>query len=660
MSTNPERPGATPPTGPVHARDHNPDHELAPEPPGPPTLNGRFLGGYDSRPRGRRRARRAAPPWPESRPEPRPEPQAKPQPRRTKAPAPLFKPILHACVGPAEADGADLELILGTGNFLPFAFLREGDRVGRAVVKIARADGAAGTGFLVAPGILLTNHHVLPDRATAADARALANFEAEPPDDPAGRPADVPLRPDTLFVSNAELDFAFCAVEGLDHLGVIRPGRTSLGVLRRDFVNIIQHPRGRPKEVALQDNQVVKADPVVLHYSCDTEPGSSGSPVLDNRWRLVALHHASVVAEESRGGRRSPGGDPRLRYLNEGIRLSAIALWLDTAEADAPALRPHTARLRAMFEGLDPAAGFFGALGRRAGRGHAAQLVVDCYRRDPRGRRTLDLGAWDLTAGRPARDRLDDLGLALAEMALDLWCLAGLGPDDARRLADHLETHHRLEYHVASAPAPGDDRPPVAILYRQGHAPFFSRPSPDGVTAHLQPIPQHPLSVHLHVPGAPTLADAPTPSPWPRAAELAPAPRGGASLLIALDAPIGPDDVAALRRAGHAPRLAASGPGGGLAVLTSGRRRGLDRLFATANLAPLPGSADLLTPVEDRPLPAPTASLSPRPPMALRLVLRDPPRPRRPTPNEPPRRGRTHPDRPAPAEPRVRRKSSSP
>src|SRR5690606_386896 len=137
------------------------------------------------------------------------------------------------------------------------AFLRRGDRVGRAVVKILRRDGAAGTGFLVAPGILLTNNHVLPDRVTAETAQVSANFEAEPTDDPDGRPVVVPLRPDDLFVTNPDLDFTFCGVRGLDHLGTIAPDRNSLNMRRSDYVNIIQHPRGRPKEVALQDNQVV-------------------------------------------------------------------------------------------------------------------------------------------------------------------------------------------------------------------------------------------------------------------------------------------------------------------------------------------------------------------------------------------------------------------
>ena len=256
-----------------------------------------------------------------------------------------------------DTDGgaSGLEVILDDSNLLPFEFLRTGDRLGRAVVKIQRRDGAAGTGFLVAPGILLTNHHVLPDAATASESTAAANYETNPPDDAAGRTVVVPLRPTDLFVANEDLDFAFCAVRGLDHLGVIPLNRNSLGIMRSEFVNIIQHPGGRPKEVALQDSQVVKVDNVVVQYSCDTEPGSSGSPVFNNRWSLVALHHASVESDAASGGRRSPGADPRLRFLNEGVRLSAVALSLDSAEAHASGDRRADGAASVTFRGARPA-----------------------------------------------------------------------------------------------------------------------------------------------------------------------------------------------------------------------------------------------------------------------------------------------------------------
>lgn len=58
-------------------------------------------------------------------------------------------------------------------------------------------------------------------------------------------------------------------------------------------LNIIQHPQGRRKEVALQRNNITNVYTNVIRYATDTEPGSSGSPVFNNQWDLLAIHHAA-------------------------------------------------------------------------------------------------------------------------------------------------------------------------------------------------------------------------------------------------------------------------------------------------------------------------------------------------------------------------------
>lgn len=360
---------------------------------------------------------------------------------------------------PHEDEPVRYELIVDQNNLLPFDFLRTGDRLGRAVVKIQRGDGAAGTGFLVAPGVLLTNHHVLPDAGTAAAAKALANYETNPSTDPAGVAAIVPLDPEALFVTNQELDFTFCGVGGLDFLGVVPPNRNSLCVAPPEYVNIIQHPRGRPKEVAIQDNRVVKADNMVVHYSCDTEPGSSGSPVFNNQWRLVALHHASVPADDGTGAK---GDLPR--YLNEGIRLSAIAVWLESPRADEAHAPEHIAKLRTIFGGIDPQIGYFGALGRTPKSTSAAEVVVESYHnRDD----DLDLAFWNLRSLRTRfRRRLREIGWAVAEMGVDLWCFAHVSPDFIKALSTHLKERFNLDYRALVAdPSPSR---PITILHRVG------------------------------------------------------------------------------------------------------------------------------------------------------------------------------------------------
>jgi hypothetical protein len=89
-----------------------------------------------------------------------------------------------------------------------------------------------------------------------------------------------------------------------------------------DKLNIVQHPDGRLKEVALRDNQVTWQNGQLVHYRSDTEPGSSGAPVFNDIWELVALHHAA--ADD---------------MSNEGIKFSALATLLeqDAQNGDASA-----------------------------------------------------------------------------------------------------------------------------------------------------------------------------------------------------------------------------------------------------------------------------------------------------------------------------------
>jgi hypothetical protein len=74
-------------------------------------------------------------------------------------------------------------------------------------------------------------------------------------------------------------------------------------------LNIIQHPCGRKKEVVLQQNELKDVHENVIHYFSDTDYGSSGSPVFNNTWDLMALHHARHPTESA----------------NEGIRIDRIA-----------------------------------------------------------------------------------------------------------------------------------------------------------------------------------------------------------------------------------------------------------------------------------------------------------------------------------------------
>jgi hypothetical protein len=525
-----------------------------------------------------------------------------------------------------------MELVLDSNNLLPFHFLRTGDRMGRAVVKIQRDDGSSGTGFLVAPDVLLTNHHVLPCPEIAATSVALANYEVSPPGDPAGRPAVSPLDPVSLFVTDADLDFTFCGVSGLAYLGSVPLDRERMDIATGETVTIIQHPRGRPKEIALRDNRVVRTDGVVVQYSCDTEPGSSGSPVFNYQWKPVAIHHASVLTDSSEG--RRIAAEPHARYLNEGIRLSAIGLWLQSADADSPEDRDQVGRLRALFNGLNARCGFFGAPGRRLSGGLTAGAEVEDYRsRDE----VVDLGFWDtrlLAAGSGGlRAGAAEIARAMADMNLDVWCLSDVDSDGLAIIAERLWAEYGLSYRPmtlgggsALTCAPGIlSRPSKVIIVGSlgdGRGPRLpgaslrigSRP---GASAEFR------LVTLLRPLGEPASADRPLPAlgaiPDPSATL-----RDGAWIFLGEpDLPDTLSDLGLLDPA--ATDLIARNPRDGAVVLIQNGRSVINQIYVSTNAEPALNLSHRLAVTRDHPLPPSLDVFDGPRPFALRIALQPEP-----------------------------------
>ncbi|RNF39574.1 DNA/RNA non-specific endonuclease [Planococcus salinus] len=215
--------------------------------------------------------------------------------------------------------------IIDRSDLFPIAHLEAGLNAGKAVCRIAirnrhgQIEGY-GTGFLVAPSLLLTNNHVLESKHAAMQAVAEFNFE----DDVNFQPRDIisfRLEPNRLFVTDQALDFTLVAVQetnlnglALEDFGFLpllpRPGK----VMEGEYVTIIQHPNGGPKAVTIRENEVKFISSDFIQYVSDTEPGSSGAPVFNDQWVVVALHHAGIPHSE----------DDSKWIANEGIRISSI------------------------------------------------------------------------------------------------------------------------------------------------------------------------------------------------------------------------------------------------------------------------------------------------------------------------------------------------
>ena len=157
---------------------------------------------------------------------------------------------------------------------------------------------AYGTGFLVGARLLMTNNHVIASRAEASQVEAEFGFEHDV-DGVLSDPVQFNLHPDEMFFTDSNLDFTLVAVAPFSEGGVSieRFGRLPLIPISGkgvggEWVSIVQHPNGQPKQIAIRASQIISLDPATvpgidldhfIHYSTDTEPGSSGSPVLGDQ-----------------------------------------------------------------------------------------------------------------------------------------------------------------------------------------------------------------------------------------------------------------------------------------------------------------------------------------------------------------------------------------
>ena len=100
--------------------------------------------------------------------------------------------------------GETLEKLMGKVSTLrPIWFLEKGLGKARSVCRVVLRDGSSGTGFLTGNNLLITNHHVLPDKTAAKEATAEFNFQQtlEGRDSPVDR---YRLAPDQGFATSRE------------------------------------------------------------------------------------------------------------------------------------------------------------------------------------------------------------------------------------------------------------------------------------------------------------------------------------------------------------------------------------------------------------------------------------------------------------------------
>lgn len=200
-----------------------------------------------------------------------------------------------------------------------------------------------GSGFLIAPGLVLTNFHVLnevPGNDELAVKCSKLEFRFEFIEFHSVK------NPGTVFKAQkdnallafspiAELDYALIRLDAVP----LDANQTAISLwlkmsnrelILNEPIWVVQHPLGDPMQAGWGTILQSSSDIPYFQYSANTDRGSSGSPVLDIELNLIGLHH-------------SGGPDPRRKEPdlgNEGIVLGKILPQIQQYIDEANSLPP--------------------------------------------------------------------------------------------------------------------------------------------------------------------------------------------------------------------------------------------------------------------------------------------------------------------------------
>lgn len=191
-----------------------------------------------------------------------------------------------------------LEARIGPLTFIDDRWLDNLKRVQRSVGLVWGEHINNATGFLISPSLFITNHHVVKTKEQLENAKVTFNYQLE---DGKLSKTDTYYVNESFFITNDDkdgYDYTIVKLIGLpgadNKWGYITLQSISDSqLLPNGPVNIIQHPGGGYKQYAIQDNMLIEITPnKLIRYKTDTVKGSSGSPLFDNEWNLIGIHHA--------------------------------------------------------------------------------------------------------------------------------------------------------------------------------------------------------------------------------------------------------------------------------------------------------------------------------------------------------------------------------
>lgn len=217
--------------------------------------------------------------------------------------------------------GPLFERRIGTDDVVSIEFLEAGLLAKRPVGRIWDGGDSYATGFLVGQGLMMTAAHALPSIGEASDLVLQLDYE-DHKFGPSMKAQEYSLDPATFFLRDTDYDVALCAVTDFADISsplevygwhVVQEREENID--QGTPVSIIQHPEGRTKALVVHNSHFIdtdkhSTDERYCWYTGDTEQGSSGSPVFDLNWRIIALHSSAVPDRAPNGAILGKNGKP--------------------------------------------------------------------------------------------------------------------------------------------------------------------------------------------------------------------------------------------------------------------------------------------------------------------------------------------------------------
>jgi hypothetical protein len=233
-----------------------------------------------------------------------------------------------------------LEKIFGEDSFKTYRWYMMGASRCMAIARIGRdATKGFGTGFLIKGTdlheslgeelLLITNAHVVSNDAAEKALHpdeAIVTFEVLDKGAAELRIAEVLWSSPSSLLDASVLRFdkeSLATVKALTRDITFYPLAKRLPAIQDDAppeerVYIIGHPAGGTLQLSFQDNLLLDYEEPRIHYRTPTTGGSSGSPVFNQQWELIGLHHAGSEEMPRLHGKQGT------YQANEGMWIQAI------------------------------------------------------------------------------------------------------------------------------------------------------------------------------------------------------------------------------------------------------------------------------------------------------------------------------------------------